>query len=163
MSAVVPALASSRYTVTLTLILLHQPETTATFGSIHRLCYSNYDLSTPTLTRSSDFGNHDPWSMLYCIKHHINDVTVLISRLPRYFSYLSAPQGLIKVQSLVELENSMNIPWSWPWINISKDSSTVTPVRQSRLQMLYHDSHGHATVTLTITVTVTVNLLDNWN
>jgi hypothetical protein len=36
-------------TLTLTLILLHQPETTVTFGSIHRLCHSNYDLSTPTL------------------------------------------------------------------------------------------------------------------
>jgi hypothetical protein len=47
-------------TLTLTLILLHQPETTATFGSIHRLCHSNYDLSTPTLVRSSDFGNKDP-------------------------------------------------------------------------------------------------------
>jgi hypothetical protein len=39
--------------VSLTLILLHQPETTATFGSIHRLCHSNYDLFTPTLIRSS--------------------------------------------------------------------------------------------------------------
>ncbi len=27
------------------LILLHQPETTASFGSIHRLCHSNYGLS----------------------------------------------------------------------------------------------------------------------
>ena len=44
---------------TLTLILLHQPETTAIFGSIHRLCHSDYDLSTPTLIRSSDFGNKD--------------------------------------------------------------------------------------------------------
>jgi hypothetical protein len=40
-------------TLTLTLILLQQPETTAIFGSIHRLCHSNYDLSTPTLIRSS--------------------------------------------------------------------------------------------------------------
>ncbi len=40
-------------TLTLMLILLHQPETTAPFGSIHRLCQSNYDLSTPTLVRSS--------------------------------------------------------------------------------------------------------------
>ncbi len=38
--------------LTLTLILLHQPETTATFASICRLCHSNYDLSTPTLIRS---------------------------------------------------------------------------------------------------------------
>ncbi len=41
-------------TLTLTLILFLQPETTTTFGSVHRLCqvyHSNYDLSTPTLTR----------------------------------------------------------------------------------------------------------------
>ncbi len=39
-------------TLTLTLILLHQPETTATFGNILRLCHSNYDLATPTRIRS---------------------------------------------------------------------------------------------------------------
>jgi hypothetical protein len=33
--------------LTLTLILFLQPETAAIFGSIHRLCHSNYDLSTP--------------------------------------------------------------------------------------------------------------------
>ena len=47
-------------TLTLTLILLHQPETTTTFGSIHRLCHSNYDLSTPTLIRSSDLAIKTP-------------------------------------------------------------------------------------------------------
>ncbi len=60
--------------LTLVLISSHQPETTATLGSIHRLCHSNYDLSTPMLTltlmldlfqqptliHSSDFGNKDP-------------------------------------------------------------------------------------------------------
>jgi hypothetical protein len=65
--AVLSACACSR---TLTQILCLQPETTATrsrsrsryfyfnnhntFGSIHRLCHSNYVLSTPTLIRSSD-------------------------------------------------------------------------------------------------------------
>jgi hypothetical protein len=37
-------------TLTLTLIFFLQPETTAIFGGIHKLCHSNYDLSTPTLT-----------------------------------------------------------------------------------------------------------------
>ncbi len=41
-------------TLTLMLILFLQPETTATFCSILRLCHSNYDLSTPTLICSSD-------------------------------------------------------------------------------------------------------------
>ncbi len=47
-------------TPTLTLILLHQPETTASFGSIHRLCHSSYDLSTPTLIRSSELAIKTP-------------------------------------------------------------------------------------------------------
>jgi hypothetical protein len=51
---------TSHHTVMLTLILLYQPETTAIFGSIHRLCHSNYDLSTPTFIRSSDFGYNGP-------------------------------------------------------------------------------------------------------
>jgi hypothetical protein len=47
-------------TLTLTLILLLQPETTATFGSIHRLCHSNYDLSTPTRIRSFELARKSP-------------------------------------------------------------------------------------------------------
>ncbi len=47
-------------TLTLTLILFLQPETTATFGSIHRLCHSNYDLSTPTRIRSFELAIKSP-------------------------------------------------------------------------------------------------------
>jgi hypothetical protein len=50
--------------LTLTLILFLQPETTATFGSIHRLCHSNYDLSTPTCIRSFELAIKSPVILL---------------------------------------------------------------------------------------------------
>jgi hypothetical protein len=51
--------------ITLTLILLHQPETTATFGTNWQysqtvVCHSNYDLSTRTLIRSSELAIKTP-------------------------------------------------------------------------------------------------------
>jgi hypothetical protein len=50
--------APSGECITLTLILLHQPETTATFGSIHRLCHSNYDLPRPPTSVAQKHAYH---------------------------------------------------------------------------------------------------------
>ena len=53
-------------TLTLTLILFLQPETTATFGSIHRLCHTNYDLSTSTRIRSFELAIKSPVIIKFC-------------------------------------------------------------------------------------------------